>query len=97
MYLIPAFETVDHTPAEDSADWMSRLPDELPISQITLPGSHDSATQHVQLAFFSKCQALRIGEQLDAGFRYLDIRLALDGEVLRFVHGFTKCRKGPLP
>ncbi|MBO6041093.1 MAG: phosphatidylinositol-specific phospholipase C domain-containing protein, partial [Oscillospiraceae bacterium] len=52
--------------------------------------------QYVQMAFFSKCQALSIGEQLDAGFRYLDIRLGVDTEkgALQLMHGFTKCKTG---
>ena len=97
MYLIPAFETVDKTPVEGSADWMSRLPDEKLVSEVVLPGTHDSATQYVQLAFFSKCQALSIKEQLEAGFRYLDIRLGPDGEKLKLMHGFTSCTTGGWP
>ena len=91
MYLIPAFETVDKTPVEGSTDWMSRLPDEKLISEVVLPGTHYSATQYVQLAFFSKCQSLSIKEQLEAGFRYLDIRLGPDGDRLKLLHGFTSC------
>lgn len=97
MYLIPAFETVDKTEVEGSADWMGRLPDEKLVSEVVLPGTHDSATQYVQLAFFSKCQALSIKEQLEAGFRYLDIRLGSDGERLKLMHGFTSCTTGGWP
>jgi 1-phosphatidylinositol phosphodiesterase len=46
------------------------------------------------MAFFSKCQSLSVGEQLRAGYRYLDIRLALDGDSLKLVHGFTNCKVG---
>ena len=79
FFFLPQTETVDTTPVEGSADWMKELDGELPLNQIVLPGSHDSATQYVQLAFFSKCQALSIAEQLEAGCRYLDIRLGVDG------------------
>ncbi len=91
MYVIPAFEKVDGTPVDGNADWMSRLGDELYLSEITLPGTHDSATKNVKLAFFSKCQALSVGEQLEAGFRYLDIRLAVDGDGMKLMHGFAEC------
>ena len=67
--------------ADRSADWMADLDDGLRLNEIVLPGTHDSATQYVQLAFFSKCQALSIGEQLEAGYRYLDIRLGLSDKV----------------
>ena len=97
MYLIPALETADRTPVEGSADWMSRLPDDKPVSEVVLPGTHDSATRYVQLAFFSKCQDLSIKEQLEAGFRYLDIRLGADGERLKLMHGFTSCTTGGWP
>ena len=91
MYVVPAFETADRTTVEGSANWMARLDDGKPLSEVTLPGTHDSATKDVQLAFFSKCQALDIGEQLEAGYRYLDIRLGADGEKLKLMHGFTNC------
>ena len=94
---IPMLETVDVKTAEGSADWMAELDDGLRLNEIVLPGTHDSATQYVQLAFFSKCQALSVGEQLEAGFRYLDIRLGLAEDGFRLMHGFTNCKSGPLP
>ncbi len=97
MYIAPVFETVDRTAAPDSADWMARLDDAQALSEVTLPGTHDSATKDVQLAFFSKCQALDIGEQLEAGYRYLDIRLGADGERLKLMHGFTNCTTSGWP
>ena len=97
MYVIPATENVDRTPVEGSADWMKDLPDDMPLSEVVLPGTHDSATKNVQLAYFSKCQALSIGEQLNAGFRYLDIRLGASGETLKLMHGFTNCTKSGFP
>ncbi len=90
--LVPLTERADETPVPGSADWMSRLQDDLLLSEITLPGTHDSATRYVQLAWFSKCQSLTVGEQLEAGARYLDIRLGADGERLMLMHGFTRCK-----
>lgn len=97
LTLLPLTETVEKTAVPGAADWMAALPDELPLSRVVLPGTHDSATRYVQLAWFSKCQGLSIREQLDAGFRYLDVRLgdAEKGEDFpRLVHGFTNCRSG---
>lgn len=39
---------------------------------------------------------LSIGEQLESGFRYLDIRLGEDegAEALKLMHGFTDCKTG---
>ena len=97
--IIPLTERVDKTPVAGSADWMAELEDERPLSELVIPGTHDSATQYVDLAFFSKCQALSVGEQLEAGARYLDIRLgdAETGEDFpKLMHGFTKCKRSVL-
>ena len=95
LLVSPLTETGDRAPVPGSADWMAQLPDYRLLSEITIPGTHDSGTQYVQLAFFSKCQALSISEQLEAGFRYLDIRLGLDEDgVFQLMHGFTKCKTG---
>ena len=67
LYIIPLTETEDKTVVEDSADWMAALGDDLPLGEVVLPGTHDSATKYVQLAFFSKCQVKDIGAQLEAG------------------------------
>ena len=97
LFVIPLTETGDRSAVGGSADWMADLDDGTPLDAIVIPGTHDSGTQYVQLAFFSKCQALNIGEQLEAGFRYLDIRLAVDGDGMKLMHGFTNCRIGAMP
>ena len=95
LVCLPLTEGVNKSAVPGSADWMAALDDELLLSDLVLPGSHDSATQYVQLAFFSRCQALSIGEQLEAGCRYLDIRLGDAGkgeDYPRLMHGFTACK-----
>lgn len=96
LIVVPMTETGDRTSVPGSADWMAQLPDEKLLSELVIPGTHDSATQYVQLGFFSKCQALGIAQQLEAGFRYLDIRLDAEPEQGNFLltHGFAKCRTG---
>ena len=92
---VPLLERGDRSAVPGSADWMAELDDALPLNRITLPGTHDSATQYCQLAFFSKCQGTSISQQLEAGARYLDIRLgdAEAGEDFPSLrHGFTRCR-----
>ena len=97
MTVIPLTETGDRSAVEGSADWMAALDDDLTLDAIVLPGTHDSGTEYVQLGFFSKCQAKDIFGQLQAGFRYLDIRLAVDGDSMKLMHGFTGCRVGAMP
>ena len=99
LIIIPLTERDDRGVVEGSADWMAALDDDLPLNRITIPGTHDSATQYVQLAFFSKCQAKDIAGQLEAGYRYLDIRLGVDEHngIFKLMYGFTNCKTGPMP
>ncbi|KAK4658666.1 hypothetical protein QC762_103570 [Podospora pseudocomata] len=56
------------------ASWMSKLPDEIPLSSLSIPGTHNSATCHVALPSV-RCQAVTVTEQLDNGVRFLDVRV----------------------
>lgn len=97
MWIIPLTERDGGETVPGSADWMAQIDGDLTLSELAIPGTHDSATKNVQLAFFSKCQAKDIRAQLDAGFRYLDIRLGMDGDRLKLMHGFTSCKTGAMP
>lgn len=86
--------------AEDTSknsDWMADIPDDTYLSSVTIPGTHDSATAHIFPSFFLQCQSMGFNEQLEAGYRYLDIRLALDETTettdLKFIHSFGTCKK----
>ena len=80
-----------------ATDWMENLADETYLSSVTTPGTHDSATAHIFPSFFLQCQRLSFKEQLEAGYRYLDIRVALEetdeGTELKFIHNFGTCKK----
>ncbi len=57
------------------AYWMSRLPDDVVLSALSLPGTHDSCALHDGLSFgFAKCQTWSLADQLKAGVRFIDIR-----------------------
>ena len=94
LFLAPVFEGDKGETVDGSADWMSLLPDETHLNEISVPGTHDSAAAYVQMAYFAKCQSKSILRQLEAGFRYLDIRLAVDGDRLVLTHGGMRCKKG---
>ncbi len=76
--------------------WMAGIEDSRPISLISIPGTHDSASVNLMLSPIFKCQNTMIAEQLDNGYRYLDIRLALDGdkgsEELILCHNMANCK-----
>ncbi len=71
----------------DMRNWMSRIVDTTkPLSQISLPGTHDSAAWGMYLPA-TNTQTLSIGDQLRAGVRFLDIRLGLSSGALYLYHG----------
>ena len=73
--------------------WMKNIPDDFLLSDINLPGSHDSCSKKVQFSYFSKCHDLSIFEQLNIGIRFLDVRLEKTGDKLKTVHGIANCYK----
>ena len=79
-----------NSPTEYNVDWMKNIPNETRISQMTIPGTHDS------LSLFGICcartQVWSLSEQMRAGLRYFDIRLRNIDDTLRAYHGFIDQR-----
>lgn len=57
------------------------------ISQISLPGTHNSAALFEPIRGTAKCQNLTIPQQLDAGVRFLDIRCRHQSDAFAIYHG----------
>ena len=73
---------------QDLSRWMEKLDANQLISQLSIPGTHDSVTYVTSSAnIYTKCQTLSLREQLASGIRYLDIRLKADGNKLVYAHG----------
>lgn len=70
-----------------NADWMKNLSNSSLLSEISLPGSHDSGATHSLYEAAGKCQDATIEEQLNAGARFLDIRLRSTNDTLSLFHG----------
>ncbi len=83
--------TVFGIPAVASAatgtDWMKSLNGKIPISQISIPGTHNSAALYEPIRGTAKCQNLTIAQQLDAGVRFLDIRCRHQNNAFTIYHG----------
>lgn len=62
----------NHLPSYSS--WMATLPDNLPLSAISIPGTHNSHTHYRALPSV-RCQVHDIKTQLENGIRFLDIRV----------------------
>ncbi|EGN96244.1 hypothetical protein SERLA73DRAFT_76223 [Serpula lacrymans var. lacrymans S7.3] len=74
-------------PRRDTSNFLSEIPDTVPLSSLLLPGTHDT------MAFYgwpvSQCQSLGtpLDAQLRAGIRVLDIRLSIIDSRLLAYHG----------
>lgn len=55
--------------------WMTALPDDIPISELSILGTHNSAAINTIRPTLWTCQCHSITEQLNRGIRLLDIRL----------------------
>ncbi len=74
-------------------NWMKKIPDDVKITGINMPGTHDSACRYVDFGFISQTQTLSVTEQLRAGVRYFDFRFKLVGDKLLANHSICYCRK----
>ncbi len=68
-------------------DWMGFLDDDLSLSELSIPGTHDSGALYEPLGGTAKCQNLTIAEQLNAGIRFLDIRCRHIDNAFTIHHG----------
>lgn len=69
-----------------TVNWMSALPDTVPLTRVTLPGVHDAGTGSTLITSVDvRCQVTRIDAMLREGIRIFDIRLSRDG---RLAHGW---------
>src|SRR5574344_175926 len=71
---------------KDRSDWMSGMDDETLLSDIVIPGSHDSGT--VGMNWMANTQNYTIAGQLRMGVRYLDLRVRNKDGKLVFYHTF---------
>ena len=74
---------------ELGTNWMSKINDNTKITDLSIPGSHDSGALHSIADVSGKCQDLNIQSQLNIGVRFFDIRLKLKNNQLDIVHSFV--------
>lgn len=68
---------------------MITIPDFLRLSEISIPGTHDSMAFRSNLPFRDvvRTQTMDLEEQLLSGIRYLDIRVSYEGDYFKCRHG----------
>ena len=84
-----------------AVNWMENVPDETKLSSMSIPGTHDSCTQNVDMRYIFQCQDASIATQLKYGYRYLDMRLVLEKrsgqETLVLKHNIARCKVSDSP
>ena len=68
---------------------MSEVDDDMLITDLSIPGTHDSGATHSLFDVAGKCQDVSIKRQLNIGVRFLDLRLQLVGDEFKIVHSFV--------
>ncbi len=68
-------------------DWMSRLPDTLLLSQLSIPGTHDTMSFYGGDAV--QTQSMSLPDQLRSGVRVLDIRCRHVADIFAIHHGMV--------
>ena len=84
-----------NVPYADTASWMEHISDDAYLSEITIPGTHNSGARNISLGYSKRCQDTSISEQLNNGYRYLDLKVAMDetenGNRIKLVNGTSNC------
>ena len=73
--------------AQSNVRWMGSLRGDASLSELSIPGTHDSGARHERFYGTIKCQTLTIPEQLRAGVRFLDIRCRHVKNTFLIYHG----------
>ena len=81
----------------DNSAWMGSLPDNMFVSQLSIPGTHDAGTGHgvnnvyvvVSGSTYAVTQEKNLTQQWNSGVRAFDLRPAVDGSRLRIYHGIV--------
>ncbi|MFJ4346084.1 phosphatidylinositol-specific phospholipase C [Pseudomonas sp. NPDC089401] len=86
-----AYSHDPHDAFADQRDWMKSIRDDVHLSEMALPGTHDSSTFDKMLFPIVDdivvTQTLSFDEQLRYGIRVLDLRLRRTGDSLALHHG----------
>lgn len=76
--------TVSDEPVAELSSWMSMVEDDTLLTELVIPGSHDSGTKGMNLV--AETQDKTYLEQLERGFRYFDTRVMYTGGEFYMYH-----------
>ncbi len=72
---------------KSSPGWMAAQPDDVNLTALTLPGTHDTMALYEPAAGTAKAQTLDLADQYAAGIRYVDIRCVDVDDAFQIYHG----------
>ena len=88
--LIEFGNSYDYYCQVNQSNWMSAVPDDTLISELSIPGTHDTCALIDHPLGFARCQNRDLREQLYSGIRFIDIRVKRTMEGLKVYHGHGK-------
>ncbi len=77
----------------EPTSWMTYLPDDIKVNELSIPGAHDASTKNVDYLMedFAQTQYGYISDLLEIGVRYFDLRICRDKGTLYMCHGSVDC------
>ena len=71
-------------------NWITPLDDNIYVSQLSIPGTHDAATGDGTTYSIGKTQELTLDQQFEIGIRVFDLRPAVKKNDLKLCHGIVE-------
>jgi len=87
LWLALASQAVLAAAPADATNWMGAVSGKKRVSELSIPGTHDSGALHEPFPGSTKCQTLGIAQQLAIGVRFLDIRCRSVHNAFAIYHG----------
>ncbi|KKF95519.1 1-phosphatidylinositol phosphodiesterase [Ceratocystis platani] len=70
------------------ADWMASIADDVPLSSLSIPGTHNSMTYDLKSSLL-QTQDVTLADQLIGGIRYIDVTCRQDDGYMVVFHGLS--------
>lgn len=94
QFALSSSQCIGSSDATNNNDWMSKLDSNKKLRDVVIPGTHNSASSTIsKWSLFSgvaACQNLTVRQQLNAGARYLDVRVCGHKNDIFTCHGIVK-------
>ena len=71
---------------------MSKVSDDTSLTEINIPGTHDSLARFVAFPMITRTQSASVAQQLEMGVRYFDFRFIKAHGGLVAAHGGIRCK-----